>query len=154
MFFERLALMFFNIRFVNHLMCKVAVVMLRSLKSMYCYCFFLLFYQFISAQSSIYSSSLRKDIPFQGWELSLFAANCENLTVFRSGLAANILFGVLWVFLKNWPSFGLICMCHHIPVYKHSMFTCALSQSTLLFLMVELSSLTFHTQRMEMVNDA
>jgi len=27
---------------------------------------------------------------FQSWEFSLFAANCEYLTILRNGLAANI----------------------------------------------------------------
>jgi len=33
--------------------------------------------------------------------LVLLRSNCENLSVFRSGLVANVLFGLIWVFFFN-----------------------------------------------------
>jgi len=42
--------------------------------------------------------------------LAFLRPNYENFAIFRSGLTANILFGLLLVFLKIWPNFDLICM--------------------------------------------
>ena len=66
---------------------------------------------------------------FRVKNMAFFRPNCENLSVFRSGLAASILFGVFRAFLKIWPNFDLICLWYHIlQFYAIQISPCALSR--------------------------
>jgi len=76
--------------------------------------------------------------------------NCENLAVFRSGLAANILLGLIDIFeqflkfAKFWPNLHVVP--HSGSTLKMSPF--ALSQACFLSWQLKLPSLTSQTQRM------
>ena len=79
----------------------------------------------------------------------------ENLAVFRSDLASNVWrFGLFWIFLKIWLNVCLICMWYHIPESNNQNVSMCTLASTLSFLAVEITSLTFQTKRMEIVNGA
>jgi len=112
--------------------------------------------RFYSVMKDWYGGSTKPSLHFKPCRIrnvAFLRPMCENLAVCKSGLAANILFGVFWVFLKIsqiTPNLHVVAhsgIKHSKCLYLHSHKYAPLPNSWNY-------PVTLQTQRMEVFNDA